>query len=144
MLPSVLLRPALLCMLTLLAFPAAAQSFYKCKMPNGQVRYSDQPSRDSRCKSIAVRTFTPSTPSPSTGTSSTVMPTTTNSASTPPRNTQIAPNTAAQVAQQASAPVVQQAPASIAPRLNPAQPNPRIADGSNRLSSDQSPVLPQL
>ena len=132
MLSSVLLRPALLCVLTVFAFPAAAQSFYKCKMPNGQVRYSDQLSKDKHCQPIAVRTF-----APSTNTTSTVTPSSTdNSASVSTRSTQMAPNTAVQIAQQA--------PAPVAPRLSPPQSSPRMSDGSNRMSADQSPIVPQL
>ena len=132
MLSSVLLRPALLCVLTVFAFPAAAQSFYKCKMPNGQVRYSDQLSKDKHCQPIAVRTF-----APSTNTTSTVTPSSTdNSASVSTRSTQMAPNTAMQIAQQA--------PAPVAPRLSPPQSSPRMSDGSNRMSADQSPIVPQL
>ncbi len=133
MLSSVLLRPALLCVLTVFAFPAAAQSFYKCKMPNGQVRYSDQLSKDTHCKPIAVRTFVPSANTMST--TSTVTPITDN-VPTSARNTQMAPNTAVQIAQQA--------PAPVAPRLSPPQSSPRISDDANRISTDQSPVVPPL
>jgi hypothetical protein len=133
MLPSVLLRPTLLCLLTVCAFPAAADSFYKCKMPNGQVRYSDQPSKDSHCKPIAVRTFVPNTSSAVTANNTGA---TTAAAPASTSNTQMAPNTATQVAQQA--------PAPVAPRLSPPQSSPRMSEGSNRMSADQSPIVPQL
>ena len=121
MLSSVLLRPALLCVLTVFAFPAAAQSFYKCKMPNGQVRYSDQLSKDKYCQPIAVRTF-----APSVSTSSTVTPMTEDAPSAPTSASsgQMAPNTALQVARSTIQTAAQAAMQSTEPstprRLTPA------------------------
>ncbi len=131
MLSSVLLRPALLCVLTVFAFPAAAQSFYKCKMPNGQVRYSDQLSKDKHCQPIAVRTF-----APSTNTTSTVTPSSTdNSASVSTRSTQMAPNTATQVAKTAPQPAVQSTP-----RLA----TPVYSNTVNRATGNEGSLVPSL
>jgi hypothetical protein len=133
MLSSVLLRPALLCVLTVFAFPAAAQSFYKCKMPNGQVRYSDQLSKDKHCQPIAVRTFAPNT---NTNTTSTVTPSSTdNSASVSTRSTQMAPNTATQVAKTAPQPAVQSTPKLA---------TPVYSNTVNRATSNEGSLVPSL
>jgi hypothetical protein len=52
---SILQRPILLVSLIAIAGSASAESYYKCKATNGRVQYSDQPSKSSDCKPIAIR-----------------------------------------------------------------------------------------
>jgi hypothetical protein len=52
---SILQRPILFVSLIAIAGSASAESYYKCKAANGRVQYSDQPSKSSDCKPIAIR-----------------------------------------------------------------------------------------